>query len=62
MLESRKFRSSRTGGRDILIVGHDRAETDLPTTTLELAGYRVAGTAGTGAEGTPGSRAAGSAW
>lgn len=42
---------SRTGGRDVLIVGDDRAETDLLTTTLELAGYRVAGTAGTGTEG-----------
>ncbi|MFJ9710450.1 response regulator transcription factor [Streptomyces sp. NPDC101234] len=42
---------SRTGGRDVLIVGHDATETDLLTTTLELAGYRVAGTAGTGFEG-----------
>ncbi|MFJ8492957.1 response regulator transcription factor [Streptomyces sp. NPDC094038] len=42
---------SRGGGRDVLIVGHDSAETDLLTTTLELAGYRVAGVAGTGAEG-----------
>ncbi|MEU6200742.1 response regulator transcription factor [Streptomyces sp. NPDC047061] len=42
---------SRTGGRDVLIVGHDSSETDLLTTTLELAGYSVAGTAGTGFEG-----------
>ncbi|MFJ3775920.1 response regulator transcription factor [Streptomyces sp. NPDC090075] len=41
----------RTGGRDVLIVAQDTAETDLLTTTLGLAGYRVTGTAATGAEG-----------
>ncbi|MFJ9629741.1 response regulator transcription factor [Streptomyces sp. NPDC101175] len=42
---------SRNGGGDVLIVGQDARETDLLTTTLELAGYTVAGTAGTGFEG-----------
>ncbi|MFI9834672.1 response regulator transcription factor [Streptomyces sp. NPDC051913] len=42
---------SRTGGRDVLIVAGDPAETDVLTTSLQLAGYTVAGTADTGAEG-----------
>ncbi|WP_189269166.1 response regulator transcription factor [Streptomyces fuscichromogenes] len=42
---------SRTGGRDVLIAGPDSTDTDLLTTTLELAGYRIAGRAGTGVEG-----------
>ena len=41
--------SSRGAGRDVLIVGHDLAETDLLTTTPESAGYSVVGTADTGA-------------
>lgn len=41
----------RRGGWDVLIVVNDPGETDLLTTTLELAGYHVAGVAGSGAEG-----------
>ncbi|MGI5460169.1 response regulator transcription factor [Streptomyces sp. CA-249302] len=37
--------------RDVLIVAGDTGETDLLTTTLQLAGYNVADTAGTGVEG-----------
>ncbi|MET7473805.1 response regulator transcription factor [Streptomyces sp. NPDC005648] len=37
--------------RDVLIVAGDAGETDLLTTTLQLAGYQVAETAETGAEG-----------
>ncbi|MEU6140672.1 response regulator transcription factor [Streptomyces sp. NPDC047081] len=37
--------------RDVLIVAGDTGETDLLTTTLQLAGYTVADTAGTGVEG-----------
>ncbi|MEU6357614.1 response regulator transcription factor [Streptomyces sp. NPDC047072] len=41
----------RRRGRDVLIVAGETGETDLLTTTLQLAGYRVAETVGSGAEG-----------
>ncbi|MEU1518645.1 response regulator transcription factor [Streptomyces sp. NPDC005811] len=41
----------RRGGRDVLIVARESGETDLLTTTLQLAGYTVADLVGTGAEG-----------
>ncbi|MFF4780742.1 response regulator transcription factor [Streptomyces griseorubiginosus] len=41
----------RRGASDVLIVAGDPGETDLLTTTLQLAGYTVAGTASTGFEG-----------
>ncbi|WP_460062892.1 response regulator transcription factor [Streptomyces sp. YKOK-I1] len=40
-----------SGGRDVLIVGGDSAETDLLTTALGLAGYSVTGREATGFEG-----------